>query len=87
MTDEGKVKMYLGSGAITGEPIPADFFGVAGVAEIENLQDVLLHVGAQGHRHHVSITPGQVVSPLKEALSRYLGFEIATPQETCSCRR
>ncbi len=86
MTDEGKVKMYLGTGSITGESIPADFFGVAGVAEIENLQNVLLHVGAQGHRHHVSITPGRVVSPLKEALSRYLGFEIATPQEPCSCR-
>jgi L-fucose isomerase-like protein len=87
MTDEGKVKMYLGTGAITGESIPADFFGVAGVAEIENLQDVLLHVGALGHRHHVSITPGRVVSPVQEALARYLGFEITTPQETCSCCR
>lgn len=80
MTDEGRVKMYLGEGRITGDPIPANFFGVAGVAKIRNLQDVLLHVGLNGHRHHVSITPGCVQKPLHEALSRYLDFEVALPQ-------
>ncbi|MGL4649252.1 MAG: L-fucose/L-arabinose isomerase family protein, partial [Caldilineaceae bacterium] len=53
MTDEGRVKVYLGQGRITADPIPANFFGVAGVAEIARLQDVLLHVGVSGHRHHV----------------------------------
>jgi len=81
MTDEGKVKVYLGQGRITGDPVPADFFGVAGVAEIRNLQDVLLHVGVNGHRHHVSITPGCVQAPLREALEHYLNFEVALPQE------
>jgi L-fucose isomerase-like protein len=80
MTDEGKVKMYLGEGRITDDPIPDNFFGVAGVAEIRNLQDVLLHVGVNGHRHHVSITPGKVQSVVREALVNYLGFEIALPQ-------
>jgi L-fucose isomerase-like protein len=80
MTDEGKVKMYLGEGRITDDPIPDNFFGVAGVAEIRNLQDVLLHVGVNGHRHHVSITPGKVQSAVREALVNYLGFEIALPQ-------
>jgi L-fucose isomerase-like protein len=80
MTDEGKVKMYLGEGRITDDPIPDNFFGVAGVAEIRNLQDVLLHVGVNGHRHHVSITPGKVQSAVREALVTYLGFEIALPQ-------
>ena len=81
MTDEGQVKMYLGEGRFTGDPIPADFFGVAGVAEIPNLQDVLLHIGTHGHRHHVSITPGRVVRPLNEALGHYLGFEVSLPQQ------
>ena len=81
MTDEGKVKMYLGEGAITRDPIPDNFFGVAGVAQIPHLQEVLLHIGRNGHRHHVSITPGQVKTPLAEALGYYLGFEISLPQE------
>ena len=63
MTDEGKVKVYLGEGRLLRDPIPDNFFGVAGVAEIRRLQDVLLHVGAKGHRHHVSITPGRVQAP------------------------
>ena len=82
MTDKGQVKMYLGEGHITRDPVPDNFFGVAGVAEIHNLQDVLLHVGVNGHRHHVSITPGFVQSPLREALSHYLGFEVTLPQSS-----
>ena len=81
MTDEGRVKMYLGQGRITPDPIPADFFGVAGVAEISKLQDVLLHIGRHGHRHHVSITPGRVQVPLAEALGYYLNFDVALPQD------
>jgi L-fucose isomerase-like protein len=80
MTDEGKVKMYLGEGRFTHDPVPDNFFGVAGVAEIRNLQDVLLHVGTNGHRHHVSVTSGRVQAPLREALGHYLNFEVSLPQ-------
>ena len=81
MTDEGRVKMFLGQGRFTTDPIPGNYFGVAGVAEIRNLQDVLLHVGNNGHRHHVSITPGQFQSPLHEALGHYLDFDVTLPQD------
>jgi L-fucose isomerase-like protein len=81
MTDEGKVKMYLGEGSFTRDPIPANFFGVAGVAQIRNLQDVLQFIGANGHRHHVSVTPGKVQAPLFEALNHYLDFEVSLPQD------
>ncbi len=80
MTDAGRVKMYLGQGQFTSDPIPANFFGVAGVAQIDRLQDVLLHIGKQGHRHHVSITPGHWQAPVQEALGHYLNFEISLPQ-------
>jgi L-fucose isomerase-like protein len=80
MTDEGRVKIYLGQGRFTADPIPANFFGVAGVAEISKLQDVLMHIGVNGHRHHVSITPGSVQAPLVEALGHYLNFDVALPQ-------
>jgi L-fucose isomerase-like protein len=81
LTDAGKLRFYLGKGRFTKDNIPAEFFGCAGAAEIENLQDVLLHVGHNGYRHHVSVTPGLIQAPLREALERYLGFEISLPQE------
>ncbi|RPI26051.1 MAG: hypothetical protein EHM61_12755 [Acidobacteria bacterium] len=81
MTDAGTVKAYLGEGRITEDPIAEDFFGVAGVAEIRNLQNVLLEVGSNGHRHHVSITRNRVQEPLRHALGYYLDFAVACPQE------
>ena len=81
LTDAGRLRFYLGQGRFTDDRIPAEFFGCAGVAEIKNLQDVLLHIGQNGFRHHVSVTPGLVQAPLREALERYLGFEVALPQE------
>ena len=83
LTDGGRVKFYLGEGRITKDPIPADFFGCAGVAEIPRLQDVLLHVGRAGHRHHVSLTVGHVLAPVREALEYYVGFDVTVPQECC----
>ncbi len=80
LTDAGRLRFYLGQGRFTEDKIPAEFFGCAGVAEINKLQDVLLHVGHKGYRHHVSVTPGLVQAPVREALEHYLGFEVALPQ-------
>ena len=76
ITDSGRLRFYLGRGRITGDPIPSGFFGCAGVAEIPGLQSLLLWLGRNGHRHHVSITPGDHVEPLREAFERYLGYEV-----------
>jgi len=81
VTEDGWPKFYLGEGQLTDDPIPEEFFGCGGVAHIPGLQDVLLHVGMEGHRHHTSVTRGHVMGPLREALERYLGFEVHTPQE------
>jgi L-fucose isomerase-like protein len=80
MTDAGKLRFYLGEGRFTKDQIPPEFFGCAGVAEIDQLQDVLLHVGYNGYRHHVSVTPGLHLAPVREALVKYLGFETTVPQ-------
>ncbi len=80
MTEAGRVKVYLGDGRFTDDPIPDDFFGAAGVAEINRLQDVLLHVGMNGYRHHVSVTSGDHVAPVREALEKYLDFDVTIPQ-------
>jgi len=80
MTEAGRAKLYLGQGRFTTDPLPDNYFGVAGVAEIRNLQDVLLHIGNEGHRHHVSFTPGNVLAPVQQALGRYLDFDVSLPQ-------
>jgi len=75
-TADGKVTFYLGEGRVTEDTIEEGFFGVAGVVEIPNLQNVLLGVCRNGYRHHVSMTLASVEDALREALVNYLGFEI-----------
>jgi L-fucose isomerase-like protein len=82
MSEEGRLKCYLGQGSFTEDEVPENFFGCAGVARIERLQDVLEHVVRQGHRHHVSVTPDHVLAPLREALGYYLNYTITLPQGT-----
>lgn len=76
LTEEGKLKFYLGQGRFTDDPVPDDFFGCAGVAEIKGLQNALQTIGYQGHRHHVSVTQGHVLAPVKEAFEKYLRYEV-----------
>jgi L-fucose isomerase-like protein len=75
-TEDGKLFFYIGEGELTGEPIQEGFFGCGGVAKIENLQEKLINIGYNGFRHHVSIAPGNVGVALREAFTRYLGYEI-----------
>ena len=76
ITEDGKLKFYVGHGRFNEDSIPQDFFGCAGVAEINNLQDALQTIGYAGHRHHTSVTPGQVAAPVQEAFEKYLGYEV-----------
>ena len=76
LTEEGRLRFYLGQGRFTEDPVPADFFGCAGVAEVPNLQDALQTIGYLGHRHHTSVSPGRVLEPVKDAFTRYLGYEV-----------
>ncbi len=76
LTESGKIAVYLGQGRFTADPIPREFFGCAGVAEIPRLQDALLTIGYAGHRHHVSVTPEHVLAPVHEALDKYLGYDV-----------
>jgi L-fucose isomerase-like protein len=72
ITEGGKLKFYLGEGNFTADPIPANFFGCAGVAEFADMQHTLQTIGLAGHRHHTAVTPGHVMAPVKDA------FENAT---------
>ena len=76
LTRDGALCCYLGEGRFTDDPIPADFFGCGGVAEIPNLQTSLQTIGYQGHRHHVSVAAGTFAAPVCEALTKYLGYAV-----------
>lgn len=76
LTDEGRLEVYLGEGRFTDDPIPETYFGCGGVAHLPRLQDVLLHLGAAGHRHHVAVTPGHHRAAAAEALGKYLGYRV-----------
>ncbi len=80
LTEQGEVRWYLGQGEFTADPVPDDFFGCAGVARIDHLEDVLLHMMQTGHRHHVNLTKGHLMAPVSEALTRYLGHQVVQPQ-------
>ncbi|MCX6254763.1 MAG: hypothetical protein NTV31_09845 [Bacteroidia bacterium] len=75
-TQDGKLHIYMGEGEFTSDPIQEGFFGCGGVAKINNLQEKLYKIGYNGYRHHISVTPGFVETALREACTRYLGYEI-----------
>ena len=75
-TIDGKLECYLGEGQFTADKIPANFFGAAGVAEIENLQSKLRTIGLAGHRHHTNVTEGRFAAPVREAFEKYLGYNV-----------
>jgi len=75
-TQDGKLFFYMGEGAFTTDPIQEGFFGCGGVAQINRLQEKLYQIGYQGYRHHVSVTTGHVEKALREAVVRYLHYEI-----------
>ncbi len=76
LTRDGKLCCYVGEGRFTADPIPADYFGCAGVAEIPALQYKLQTIGYQGHRHHVSVAAGCAAAPTAEAMTKYLGYDV-----------
>jgi L-fucose isomerase-like protein len=75
-TTDGKLHVYVGEGEMTADPIADDFFGCAGVARIDRLQDKLEVIGHAGYRHHVSMTFGSWAVPVREAFIKYLGYEM-----------
>ncbi len=76
LTRDGRLCAYLGEGRFTDDPIADDYFGCAGVAEIEGLQKKLQTIGYEGHRHHTSVSVGQYAAPVAEAFEKYLGYRV-----------
>ncbi len=70
----GRIRAYIGEGAVTDDPLST--FGGYGVVKIPNFQKLLAHICENGFEHHVAVNPSSVAQGVKEALSKYLGWEV-----------
>lgn len=76
-TDDGygAIRGYIGEGEFTDDPL--DTFGGAGVVRIPDLQALLHYICENGFEHHVAANLSACAGPVEEALTKYLGWEIA----------
>ncbi len=70
----GLIKAYLGEGECTADPVKID--GGAVTVEIPDLQKLLDYLCQNGFEHHVAMNRSQTAEVLKEALGKYLGWEV-----------
>ena len=70
----GKIRAYLGEGELTNDPLKT--FGGYGVVKIRDFQKLLRYICENGLEHHVAINPTCIAAGVKEALSKYLGWEV-----------
>ncbi|MCC6356857.1 MAG: L-fucose/L-arabinose isomerase family protein [Verrucomicrobiae bacterium] len=75
-TDDGagKIRAYLGEGDLTDDPLKT--FGGYGVVRIPRFQALLAHICENGFEHHVAINPARIAAGAKEALAKYLGWDV-----------
>ncbi len=70
----GVVRVYTGEGRITDDPL--ETFGGYGVAEVPNLQVLLIYICSNGFEHHVAINQSRVADAVYEAMDNYLEWDV-----------
>jgi L-fucose isomerase-like protein len=70
----GKMLAYVGEGEVTEDPL--ETFGGYGVVRIPNFQKLLRHICEHGFEHHVAVNPSTIANGVREALGKYLGWEV-----------
>ncbi len=71
---KGELRAYVGEGDFTDDTLMT--FGGYGVFEVPRMQALLAHICENGYEHHVAATRANVASPVKEALGKYLGWNV-----------
>ncbi len=79
----GHMRGYVGEGRFTDDSL--ETFGGAGVVEISRMQDLLRYICENGFEHHVAANFSTVASPVHEAATRYLAWEMYWHQPHGSC--
>lgn len=70
----GRIKSYLGEGEFTDDPFGMD--GGIAVCKVERLRKLLGYMCRNGFEHHVGMVRGHCASVLKEAISKYIKWDI-----------
>lgn len=70
----GRILAYLGEGELTDDPVQT--FGGYGVVHVPRFQELLRYICENGFEHHVAVNPSQVAGVVKEALSKYMGWDV-----------
>lgn len=70
----GQIISYVGEGELTNDPLMT--FGGYGVVRVPNFQQLLQHICENGYEHHVAINLSQTAAAVKEALGKYLGWQV-----------
>lgn len=70
----GKIKVYVGEGEFL--PDKLDSFGGLALCKINNLQGLMDYMCNNGFEHHVAMSRSLSANVLKEALGKYMGFEV-----------
>ncbi|MFB3902221.1 MAG: L-fucose/L-arabinose isomerase family protein [Acidobacteriota bacterium] len=70
----GVITGYVGQGKFTNDPLST--FGGYGVVEIQGMQDLLRFICENGFEHHVAANLSSVASPIYEATTKYLGWDM-----------
>ena len=65
---------YLGEGRFTDDSL--ETFGGYGVVEIPEMQELLRFICDNGFEHHVAASFSSVASPVFEATTKYLDWDI-----------
>ena len=70
----GEMRGYVGQGEFTSDPL--ETFGGAGVVRIPQMQRLLRFICEEGFEHHVAANFSETASPVFEAASNYLGWNM-----------
>jgi L-fucose isomerase-like protein len=70
----GRIRGYVGEGELTDDPLQT--FGGYGVVRVPRFQKLLAHICENGFEHHVAVNPSHIAAGVREALTRYLGWEM-----------
>lgn len=70
----GVIRAYVGEGELTNDELRT--FGNRAVARVPRLQKLMRHVCENGFEHHVVMNASRTAGVLREAFSRYLGWQV-----------
>ena len=70
----GRIRAYIGEGELTDDPLKT--FGGYGVVKIRDFQKLLRYICENGFEHHVAVNPTSICAGVREALSKYLDWDV-----------